>query len=78
MTDDIVTRLRKALQYEDGYQMTIAPEAVAAIANEIERLRELLWKYEHCEMVCESPCDLDWEDGECETCDKHRKAVRGE
>lgn len=39
VTDDIVTRLRKALQYEDGYQMTIAPEVVSAIADEIERLR---------------------------------------
>lgn len=37
--DDIVTRLRMALQYEDGYQMTMAPELVAAIADEIERLR---------------------------------------
>jgi hypothetical protein len=46
--------------------------------DEIERLRELLWKYENCEMVRESPCDIDWEGGECETCDKHRKAVRGD
>jgi hypothetical protein len=42
VNDDIVTRLRKALQYEDGYQMTIAPEVVSAIADEIERLRR--WK----------------------------------
>jgi hypothetical protein len=42
MNDDIVIRLRKALQYEDGYQMTMAPEIVAAIADEIERLRNEL------------------------------------
>lgn len=40
MIDDIVTRLREALKHEDGYQMTMAPELVSAIADEIERLRE--------------------------------------
>ena len=40
--DDIVTRLRKACQYEDGYQLTMAPELVSAIADEIERLRNAL------------------------------------
>lgn len=39
MSDDIVTRLREALRHEDGYQMTMAPELVSAIADEIERLR---------------------------------------
>ena len=39
MTDDIVTQLRKACQYEDGYQLTMAPELVSAIADEIEYLR---------------------------------------
>lgn len=42
MTDDIVTRLREALRHEDGYQMTMAPELVSAIADEIERLRKLV------------------------------------
>jgi len=39
VSDDIVTRLREALRHEDGYQMTMAPELVSAIADEIERLR---------------------------------------
>jgi hypothetical protein len=42
MPDDIVERLRRAVAYQDGYQMTMAPELVSAIADEIERLHE--WK----------------------------------
>lgn len=74
MSDDIVTRLREIADSE-VYRADISVSKLYEAADEIERLRELLWKYEHCEMVCESPCDIDWEDGECETCDKHRKAV---
>ena len=74
MHNDIVTRLRNVTYGVES----VVYHAIMDSIDEIERLRELLWKYENCEMVRESPCDIDWEGGECETCDKHRKAVRGE
>ena len=63
MIDDIVTRLRA--KYSG--QLPICTEA----ADEIERLRQLLWKYENCEMVTEVPCEPDWVGGECDTCKEH-------
>jgi len=43
--NDILIRLRKATEYQDGFQMTMAPELVIAIANEIERLQIELAKF---------------------------------
>ena len=45
MIDDIVIRLRKAAQHQDGFQMTMAPELVLALADEIESLRAELATY---------------------------------
>lgn len=77
MNDDIVTRLRLWATVEGG-DSQITDELHNA-ADEIERLREQLWKYQNCEMICESYCEPDWDDGECDTCARHRnEAVNGE
>lgn len=76
MSDDIVTRLREQnhewLTEGDVYKQNwqLWNEA----ADEIERLRAELKRWQTCEMVTESMCGWDSEKTYCDTC----KAVRGE
>ena len=60
MSDDIVTRLRE--KYSG--QLPIVLEA----ADEIERLRALVNRWETCELVAESLCDMDNPESFCDTC----------
>ena len=65
MSDDLAKRLREKY----AGQLPICTEA----ADEIERLRQLLWKYENCEMVTEVLCNPDWVGGECDICKGHHR-----
>ena len=58
MTDDIVTRLRSTAHTGGAL---IGPEA----ADEIERLRALLHRWEFCKMVYDNLCEID---DPCEMC----------
>jgi hypothetical protein len=60
MSDDIVTRLRK--KYSG--QLPICLEA----ADEIERLRALLYRWENCEKVIDGLCGWDSEKTLCAEC----------
>jgi hypothetical protein len=72
MTDDIVTRLREHA-LEGIWDFTKCSWDMQEAADEIERLRQLLWKYENCEMVTEVPCNPDWVGGECDICKGHHR-----
>ena len=71
MTDDIVTRLRDYLAIVDH---AFVWNELSEAADEIERLRAELKRWQTCEMVTESMCGWDSEKTYCDTC----KAVRGE
>jgi hypothetical protein len=61
MTDDIVTRLRSTAHTGGAL---IGPEA----ADEIERLRALLYRWENCEEVIDGLCGWDSEKTLCADC----------
>lgn len=65
MTDDIVTRLR-----EWSNELYPAPYGgcMEHAAEEIERLRALLRRWENCELVCESLCEKDNPQSFCNAC----------
>lgn len=71
MSDDIVTRLRDYLAIVDH---AFVWNELSEAADEIERLRAELKRWQTCEMVTESMCGWDSEKTYCDTC----KAVRGE
>ena len=71
MTDDIVTRLRDYLAIVDH---AFVWNELSEAADEIERLRAELKRWQTCEMVTESMCGWDSEKTYCDTC----KAARGE
>ena len=77
MSDDIVTRLREDFCDFGQWENSCTPEdrcPCCLAADEIERLRTDLKRWENCEMVTESVCGWDSEQTYCDTC----KAVRGE
>lgn len=61
MTDDIVKYLRLSQTRFNRH---------AEAANEIERLRAKLKRWENCELIAESLCLLDDDESVCDTCKK--------
>lgn len=61
MTDDIVKYLRLSQTRFNRH---------AEAANEIERLRATLKRWENCELIAESLCLLDDDESVCDTCKK--------
>ena len=78
VTDDIVTRLREEhanFRVVVGVNQNIVLNSLyTEAADEIERLRAELKRWQTCEMVTESICGWDSEKTYCDAC----KAVRGE
>jgi hypothetical protein len=65
MTDDILSRLRNYDFMRDGD----FPEVIMAeAADQIERLRTLLHRWENCEQVIDALCGWDSEKTFCEPC----------
>ena len=63
MTDDIVTRLRE--EVDDEF---LSYRNVLEAADEIERLRGLLYRWENCEQVIDALCGWDSEKTLCAEC----------
>ena len=70
MTDDIVTRLRESHEQSAKYPRLLLSEieALTKAADEIERLRGLLYRWENCEQVIDALCGWDSEKTLCAEC----------
>jgi DNA polymerase/3'-5' exonuclease PolX len=68
MADDIVTRLREAANYVETDGNTWAADDCRDAADEIERLRAELKRWEVCEIVFDSLCGWDTEETFCDKC----------
>lgn len=75
VTDDIVTRMRALVPLPLEFADESAPaHLISEAADEIERLRAELKRWDVCELVHDQLCGWDSERTFCDKC----KAVRGE
>lgn len=73
LTNDIAFRLRLQAKVSNLYEiqhphMVRIPTIYEEAADEIERLRALVNRWETCELVAESLCDMDNPESFCDTC----------